>query len=334
MTREQYHELPHVFAFLSLMPPSSNSTRLFIVESSEPEWMDRHERVQQIRFNPGFSTDNRFRIHQERNFYVEKFRTGVDVFSRVYDLDWWFTGYTLQNIQPGIHMGMNTIPVIDFDSRLLLDIAFEHSHPVLIRTYDGGDDVFRTILSQRLEIQRARSLSPIFHHPSRYQDSDDDYRRRNIYRMDEIHDRALTPPRHRRFNDYNYHYVAPPVPPPRRHGLDWPPRPRNIIVQPAPQLRTHFTVPSHIAEAIVRSQIIDHKSCSITMIPFKEIEHVVITSCWHCFDKEALQRWMNENETCPECRQKIENTVNYRNKIEAAEPLAAEPDAASENREV
>jgi len=72
-----------------------------------------------------------------------------------------------------------------------------------------------------------------------------------------------------------------------------------------------FTLPSHAAATFVRALIQENKSCSITTNSFNEIATVGITPCFHCFDCEALERWLAVHKTCPECRSSVSNLVKY-----------------------
>lgn len=72
-----------------------------------------------------------------------------------------------------------------------------------------------------------------------------------------------------------------------------------------------FTLPSHAAATFVRALIQENKSCSITTNLFSEIASVGITPCFHCFDCEALERWLSVHKTCPECRSLVSNLVKY-----------------------
>lgn len=57
-----------------------------------------------------------------------------------------------------------------------------------------------------------------------------------------------------------------------------------------------------IRDIIVADIISKGDECSITMEPLTA-ENLAITSCFHFFEKEAIGKWMNENHTCPQCRE-------------------------------
>jgi surface protein len=48
-----------------------------------------------------------------------------------------------------------------------------------------------------------------------------------------------------------------------------------------------------------------HKSCPITMDLFEDNTEIIKTICNHVFSKEAMDLWLNNNNTCPICRTKL-----------------------------
>lgn len=57
------------------------------------------------------------------------------------------------------------------------------------------------------------------------------------------------------------------------------------------------------------SDTFDQSSCCITMVDFTENDIVAVLPCKHCFNKEALIKWVTEESaTCPICRFKLEST--------------------------
>jgi len=61
-------------------------------------------------------------------------------------------------------------------------------------------------------------------------------------------------------------------------------------------------VPRHLLTAFVKNAIHENKSCPISLTPFSEVEEFGITTCYHLFEKAALQEWLATHSTCPECR--------------------------------
>tara|TARA_B100000963_G_scaffold269116_1_gene237244 strand:+ start:11530 stop:12114 length:585 start_codon:yes stop_codon:yes gene_type:complete len=57
------------------------------------------------------------------------------------------------------------------------------------------------------------------------------------------------------------------------------------------------------------SETCDQSSCCITMVDFNENDIVAVLPCKHCFNKEALIKWVTEESaTCPICRFELEST--------------------------
>ena len=55
-------------------------------------------------------------------------------------------------------------------------------------------------------------------------------------------------------------------------------------------------------------QIMDQSSCCITMVDFNENETIAELPCKHCFNKDAIIKWLTEESaTCPICRYKLES---------------------------
>ena len=58
-----------------------------------------------------------------------------------------------------------------------------------------------------------------------------------------------------------------------------------------------------IRDLIVADIISKGDECSITMEPLTA-ENLAITSCFHFFDKDAIGKWFEEKDTCPQCRER------------------------------
>jgi hypothetical protein len=69
-------------------------------------------------------------------------------------------------------------------------------------------------------------------------------------------------------------------------------------------------LPKAIGDVLLANARAGSDSCPILSIPFKECEKLSISSCFHIFDKESLNRWHATNTNCPVCRSKIENIVS------------------------
>ncbi len=321
--RGTYRELPRVFAFMTSMPPPN--LRIYILEATEPDWAGHDERVQQVYTNIHVPSQNQFSIYPHHRFHPEKHFTNVQLFTHrssprmVYEMEWWHTGFYLQNNLS--HRNLQEIPILDFESRLIQDLLFEqgraiHLNHMSMHTYD---EFYREIFDRRIEI-----LSMFDRYENRRSDTSSNARRRLSFSLQDLQP-PQTPPRRRQYDgDY---YASPrrelDIPLPPRESVNIIRRPRNIIIHPAAaaggddnvdanERQRNVTIPKFVIEAILDSFVKSEKSCSITMIPFKDVEEISITSCYHCFEKEALSRWMAENNTCPECRTRIHGVLHHR----------------------
>jgi len=64
-----------------------------------------------------------------------------------------------------------------------------------------------------------------------------------------------------------------------------------------------ITLPKRIRDIILADVIAKGDECSILMEPLTA-ENLAITSCFHFFDKDAIQKWIQGNDTCPQCRER------------------------------
>ncbi len=310
--RANYRELPRYFAVMSSLPPPS--LRFFILETSEPQLYGNNETLQEVYTNLHPSSDNRFTIVQEHRFHPDKYRMNVVLNMpsgnpRAFHLiHWWFTGFTLQNM--GYNREYNDIPVIDMDSRLIQDLLFEQGRHITLTPNRNTEDIYRIMMTRRFDIL---AMYPNIN--ERY--NDDNYpsaRRRLSFSLRDL-ERPMTPPRNR-YDDYDdrgqFRFTPRNMIPPSPRQLANYHRPpsRNVIVQPRPSEASPFSLPKFVQEAILDSHRKNDKACSITMIPFKDIQEISITSCYHCFEKEALSRWMTDNQSCPECRTAVNGVVH------------------------
>jgi hypothetical protein len=75
--------------------------------------------------------------------------------------------------------------------------------------------------------------------------------------------------------------------------------------RPRPTVRPESrppALPKHIQEIVLERAEIEGKTCPITLTPIRKTTGSV-TSCGHIFQTGAIQEWMSDNQTCPECRQ-------------------------------
>ncbi len=90
---------------------------------------------------------------------------------------------------------------------------------------------------------------------------------------------------------------------PRR--LEFPPLPPS----PTDDQRVPLPIPEHVGKLLMDHARGTGDSCPITAVPFKEISNLTVTSCFHIFDSQALNRWRQEHTSCPVCRTMITNVV-------------------------
>ena len=61
-------------------------------------------------------------------------------------------------------------------------------------------------------------------------------------------------------------------------------------------------LPKRIAWIIADDACKNNEKCPIIMEPISPLTAAVST-CFHCFDYDAIQTWLNRNRTCPQCRE-------------------------------
>jgi hypothetical protein len=60
-------------------------------------------------------------------------------------------------------------------------------------------------------------------------------------------------------------------------------------------------IPQHVVQRLIKYAIQNKECCPITFNPIVA-ETSSITSCFHVFDSEAIQRCLRMNNMCPVCR--------------------------------
>ena len=65
------------------------------------------------------------------------------------------------------------------------------------------------------------------------------------------------------------------------------------------------SLPKFVADLILRNAAAEGARCPITMDPIEETDVFTVTACYHVFNAEALQRWLRERSTCPECNSRL-----------------------------
>jgi hypothetical protein len=64
-------------------------------------------------------------------------------------------------------------------------------------------------------------------------------------------------------------------------------------------------LPAYIVDLIIQDHLQKKESCPITLNEFTDASHMAVTSCYHCFDMEALKEWVKTKDACPVCRTKL-----------------------------
>ena len=94
-----------------------------------------------------------------------------------------------------------------------------------------------------------------------------------------------------------------------------PPPPAIQRIHPCLEIKKpeeSFNIPHHAAEIFVKYLIQEKKLCSITTKSFDETDVIGFTPCFHCFDCPALEEWLSNHRTCPECRSDVNSIVKYK----------------------
>ena len=101
--------------------------------------------------------------------------------------------------------------------------------------------------------------------------------------------------------------------PPRRMSAAPPPPVVQIVEVPVErvirEVRTR-PIPKTIGELILVGARNGSDSCPIAALSYKDCVKLSVSSCFHIFDKESLDRWMETSESCPVCRSRIENVIS------------------------
>ena len=73
-------------------------------------------------------------------------------------------------------------------------------------------------------------------------------------------------------------------------------------------------IPYFVAEAVYRQAVAKEEVCPITFTPFSECEQVVMTLCFHMFEKESLLKCLGPYKICPTCRKKVFGWLDIKKK--------------------
>ena len=70
-------------------------------------------------------------------------------------------------------------------------------------------------------------------------------------------------------------------------------------------------IPKFVAELIKKEAIDKNSMCPISMESFSECSSLRLTSCYHLFESDSLQRWLLSKSTCPVCKQEVTSTLEF-----------------------
>jgi hypothetical protein len=83
------------------------------------------------------------------------------------------------------------------------------------------------------------------------------------------------------------------------------PYPPPVSSPPSPEPR----IPSFVANIMKQDAIRNKADCPISMESITESTNTSLTSCYHIFETESLNTWMNCNRSCPVCKVPVSFTV-------------------------
>ncbi len=107
------------------------------------------------------------------------------------------------------------------------------------------------------------------------------------------------------------HLPRPPLPRPPPIEIPAPHEhaPFAALVAAAAYSHAHLvrrSLPSHIVALVLREAVATGATCPITMDAITAT-NATVTGCGHVFQTDALARWLEEHDSCPECRDPISN---------------------------
>ncbi len=70
-------------------------------------------------------------------------------------------------------------------------------------------------------------------------------------------------------------------------------------------------IPNFVIDLLIKDQIEKNNNCSITMTSFEYMPLIGVTPCFHIFDYNAIQRWVDEHHRCPVCRKAVTHAQEY-----------------------
>ena len=75
-----------------------------------------------------------------------------------------------------------------------------------------------------------------------------------------------------------------------------------VEIDTAPKKMAPASVPVFVAEVLVKDALEKEQMCPITFEPVS-LGGAAVTSCFHVFERGALEEWLRSHEDCPVCKQ-------------------------------
>ena len=60
----------------------------------------------------------------------------------------------------------------------------------------------------------------------------------------------------------------------------------------------------HVSVLVLREAQKQKQTCPITLEPLKVKTSACVAPCYHVFQKAAIEQWLKQNKTCPQCRER------------------------------
>ena len=88
---------------------------------------------------------------------------------------------------------------------------------------------------------------------------------------------------------------------------------KRVLSRQQERIQNHVSIPTevksllpaYVVDLIIQDRLQKKESCPITLSEFTDASHMAVTSCYHCFDMDALKQWVKTKDVCPVCRAKL-----------------------------
>ena len=88
---------------------------------------------------------------------------------------------------------------------------------------------------------------------------------------------------------------------------------KRVLSRQQERIQNHVSIPTevksllpaYVVDLIIQDRLQKKESCPITLSEFTDASHMAVTSCYHCFDMNALKQWVKTKDVCPVCRAKL-----------------------------